>query len=91
MRRAEQLHGIGVLPLRVAVGKELADVAGTRGAENRVGERVRHGVGIAMPGEPALMRNGHAAKHQRASRDEAVGVVPDPHSAHAAAGSSMKL
>ena len=32
VRGAQQLHGVGVLPLRIVVGKELADVAGRGGA-----------------------------------------------------------
>ena len=35
----------------IGVGKELADVAGGRGAEDGVGERVGHRVGIGVAGE----------------------------------------
>ena len=34
-----------------AVGKELADVAAAGGAEDGVGERVGHGVGVGVAGE----------------------------------------
>ena len=51
VRGAEQLHRVRVLPLRIAVGKELADVARAGGAEDRVGQRVRDRVGIRMAGQ----------------------------------------
>ena len=51
VRRAQQLHRVGVLPLRIGVGKQLADVARAGGAEDGVGERVRDGVGVRMAGE----------------------------------------
>jgi hypothetical protein len=35
--------------------------------------------------------NGDAPEDERAARDEAVGVVTDPHTGHAATGSSMTL
>jgi hypothetical protein len=37
------------------------------------------------------VRNRDAAQDERAARDEAVGVVADPHARHAATGSSMTL
>ena len=83
VRGAQQLHRIGVLPLGIAVGKQLADVARARGAEDGVGEGVRHGVGVRVPGEPARMGDGDAAEDERTARDEAVGVVADPHPGHA--------
>ena len=89
--RAQQLHRVRVLPLRIAVGKELADVPGTGRAENSIGERVGHRVGIRMSGQPVRVRDGDAAQDERPARDEAVGVVADPHAGHAATGSSITL
>jgi hypothetical protein len=91
MRRPEQLHGVRVLPPRVGVGKELADVAGAGGAEDRIGEGVRHRVGIRVPDEAVGVRHGDATEDERAPRDEAMGVVADPDAGHAATGSSITL
>ena len=42
----QQLDAVGALPLRIGVGKMLADVARGGRAENRVGHRVTQHVGI---------------------------------------------
>jgi hypothetical protein len=43
---AEQLETGGVLPLRVRVRKVAADIAGRRGAENRVGQRMTQDIAV---------------------------------------------
>ena len=91
VRRAEELHRIRVLPLRIGVRKQLPDVPGPGGAQNGVGQRMRHRVGVRMPGQALRVRNDDAPEDERAARDEAVGVVADPHASHAATGSSMTL
>ena len=52
-----------------------ADVAGGRGAENRVGHRVADRVGVGMAVEPFVERNRHAAEDQRPPGDEPMQVV----------------
>ena len=79
MGGAQELHRVRVLPLRIAIGKQLADVARAGGAEDGVGQRVRDRVGIRVAGQALRVRNGDAAQDERAARDEAVGVVADPH------------
>ena len=69
----------------------LADVARAGGAKDGVGQRVRDRVGIRVAGQALGMGNGDAAQDEGAARDEAVGVVTDPHARHAATGSSMTV
>ncbi len=52
----------------------LADVAKPRGAEQGVGDRVEHDVGVAMPGEAARVGDGNPAEHDRAVAAEGVDV-----------------
>ena len=78
VRGAEQLHRIGVLPLGIGVGKELADVPGRGGAEDRVGQRVGDRVGVGVSGQ-AARRRGMRTPPSTSGRpsDEAVRVVAD--------------
>ena len=85
-RSTEQIDARRALPLRIGVGKMPADVAGPRGAENRVGDGVAHGVGVRMSGEAALERNGDAAENQRPPLDQPVQVVANARSAGPAPG-----
>jgi hypothetical protein len=69
---AHQLCGVGqeqagarAFPLRVRRGEVLADVAETRRAEDRVGDRVKDDVRVAVAGEAAGMRHGDTAEHDR--------------------------
>ena len=57
-----------------------ADVAGARGAEDRVGHGVTHRVGIRMSGEAAFEGNRHTAKDQRPPFDKAMKIVAHPRS-----------
>ena len=52
----------------------LADVAEAGGAEQGVGDRVKHDVGIAVAGEAAVVRDLDAAEHDRAFAGEGVDV-----------------
>ena len=52
----------------------LADVAEAGGAEQGVGDRVEHDVGIAVPGEAAGVRHCDAAEHDRAVAGKGVDV-----------------
>jgi hypothetical protein len=66
----------------VGVREQLADVAERRGAEHRVGERVRGHVAVGVRLDPRLAGHAHAGDDQRlaarfAVRHEAVRVVPD--------------
>ena len=46
----------------------LADVAEPGGAEQGVGDRVEHDVGVAVPGQAAIVRDFDPAEHDRARR-----------------------
>ena len=47
MSTSEQLHGVGILPLRISVWKQLSDVAGRHGTKDGIDEGV--GYRIAEP------------------------------------------
>lgn len=83
-RVAQQRQRIGALPLRVRVGKVLANVAQTSGAEQRIGDRVGHRIGVTMTVQTTLALERHATQDQR-SRGvvaEAMNVEPLPDSNH---------
>ena len=65
-RMAEQLQRIDAFPLRIGVGKMLADIAEAGGAEERIGDRVGDRVGVAVAVQSALAGKRHAAEHERA-------------------------
>ena len=52
----------------------LADVAEAGGAEQSVGDGVKHDVGVAVAGEAALMRDLDAAEHDRPFAGEGVDI-----------------
>ena len=52
----------------------LADIAEAGGAEQGIGDRVEHDVGIAVAGEAAVVRHLDAAEHDRAFAGEGVNV-----------------
>ena len=72
---AQQVDARGALPLRIGVGEMAADVAGARGAEDRVGDGVAYRIGIRMSREASLKRNRDAAENERPALDETVKVV----------------
>ena len=64
-RLPQQLDGVGAGERRIPGGEERADVLEARGAEHRVGERVREHVAVGVAGEPARMVDPDAAEHER--------------------------
>src|SRR5262245_58937149 len=71
----EQVDARRVLPARIAVREMTADVALTDGAENRIGHRMAHDVGIGMPERADVRRDRHAAEDERPAGYEAMQVV----------------
>ena len=71
----EQFRGIGVLPLRVAVGEVRADVAERRRAEERIYQGMDQRVGVGMAGEAVLPGELDAAEDEPAPGREPVRVV----------------
>jgi len=67
--------GVGVLPARIGVGEEVADVGQRGGAEEGVAEGVGERVGVGVAVEAEVAGEGDAAEHERAARDSAVDVV----------------
>src|SRR3546814_5563638 len=65
-------------PLRIARREMVADVAVGKGAEDRVGQRMKRDIGIAMALKSMTMRDFHAADPQRLGRHEAVNVIAHP-------------
>ena len=72
---AEQVEPRRVLPLRIGIGKMLADVPGARRAEQRVGERVTEDVAVGMAERTALERQRDAGQDERPALDEPMQVV----------------
>ena len=70
----EKALGRGAAPLRIARRKVRADVAVGKRAEDGVDERVQRDVGVGMSGEPARMRDAHAAEHDVIAVGEGVNV-----------------
>ena len=76
-RLGEEEPRVGILPARVGVGVELADVAEAGGAEQGVGDGVQHHVGVGMADQAARMLDADAAQDQRPAFGQPVRVVPD--------------
>ena len=53
---AQQVDAVGARERGIGVGEVLADVAEAGGAEERVGDRVGHRIGVAVPGQPGALR-----------------------------------
>ena len=77
VRALEKPERRSVEPLWIGGGKEVADVATARGAEDGVDERVGENVAVGVAGEPALAREVDAAEYERDVVAEAVGVEPN--------------
>jgi hypothetical protein len=88
VRGAEELHGVRVLPLRVGVGKQLADVPRSRRAEDGVGERMGDGISVRVPRETARVGDAHPREQKRARIGEAVRIVADADSHYRERGST---
>jgi len=83
-RVAQQHQRIDALPLRVRVGKVLANVAQTGGAQQRISHRVGDRVGVAVPVQATSSLERHPSQHQRSRRvvTETMNVEPLPHTNH---------
>ena len=90
----EQGHAVGALPHGVGVGEVPAEVAQAHRAQHGVGQRVAHGVGVAVTAETPGALDHHAAQDERAVRvlGEAVHVdaLSDAH-AHGRPGRQQSL
>ena len=81
---AQQFAAVDILVRRVRIGKVRADIAGRRGAEQGVAERVEHDIAVGMGEQTAFIRNRHAAEHQpragvRLAKGMHVVTVADTH------------
>ena len=76
---AHQVRAVGVLPARVAVGVERAQVLEARRAQERVAQRVQHGVAVGVPQRPGVVVELDAAQHAAPAGLQAVQVEPGPH------------
>ena len=86
--RLQHLARVAPAVGRVGVGKHLADIAQSRGSQQRVGHRVQQRVGVAMPHGRSIAGNIDAAQPQRTAGSQAMRVVSD---ANACAGQWCKL
>ena len=71
----KQLQAVGVLVLRIAVGKMMPDIAQRRSAEQSVHHRVQQHVGVGMSQQPLAVRYLYAAEDQFPALSIAVYVI----------------
>jgi len=67
----------------------LADIPQARGAEQGIGDGVQHDIRIAVPGQPAIVRNLDPAQHDRPFAGEGMNV--ETHSSSADQTRSLEL
>lgn len=65
-RMSQKQRRVGALPARIGRREMFADVAKAGRAQERIGQRMKDDVGIAVAGEPAAVRDFDAAEHDRA-------------------------
>jgi choline dehydrogenase len=89
----QERDAVRIAPPLVRRREHAADVPEAGRAEERVDDCVRQYVSVRVPGEPALVWHGHAAKHESPARHERVGVEPrpDPHGAILTAGALQAI
>src|SRR5262249_41611200 len=71
---AQELAAVDAAILRIGIGKVLSDVAEGSRADQRVAYRVQQHIGVGMPVEAPVVRDGHPADHEHASRLERMRV-----------------
>src|SRR5262245_40541088 len=76
-RSLEQINAARVLPLRIIRRKVLPDIAEPGSPQQRIDDRVRQYVRVAVPGESDLACDLDAAKDEGTALLEAVDVVAD--------------
>ncbi len=74
-RLGDETSGIGVLEGGIVVRVDIANVAETDSAEQGVGHRVQHDVGVAVAKQAARMIDAHAPQDQGAALSEPMRVV----------------
>src|SRR5262249_46997694 len=78
LSRVLQKHqAVRALPLRIGVREVCADVAESRGAKQRVAERVSEHVSIGMTHWAFFERELDAANNQRAALGKSMQVIPN--------------
>ncbi len=60
----EEAEARSIFPVRVVVGKMLADVAEPGGAEQGITNRVRHRIAVRVPGQALVKRDLHASEDE---------------------------
>jgi hypothetical protein len=71
--RREDLETVSVAPVRIDVGKVVAEVSKSGSAEERVGDGVCDGVSVAVTLERRLTGKSNAAKDEHPLRRSAIG------------------
>ena len=79
-RAAKQADAVRVLPLRIVVGKQPADVSHRRRSENRIGEGMTDDVGVGVALEAAFEGDANAGQNQIATGNQPVKIVAGPDS-----------
>jgi hypothetical protein len=71
-----------IFPLGVGIGKVGSDITGAEGTEDGVGQGMEKDIGIGVTFETPFVRNGDAAKDERASRDKGMNIITKANSQH---------
>jgi len=71
-----------IFPFWIGVREVGSDIARTEGSENRICESMEKDIGIGVTFESPFVGNGHAAKDERASRDEGMNIITKANSQH---------
>jgi hypothetical protein len=77
IRALQQLQRVGVLPLRIGRREMRSNVAQSRRAEQRIGQRMCNRIRIGVSVQPAFVRDLDAGQDQLPARRKAMGIVSD--------------
>lgn len=70
----EKLIGCGTAPTVIAGREMIADITSRYRAEERIGERMQAGIGVAVADQSGIMRDRHAAQPDMVARTKAVNI-----------------
>jgi hypothetical protein len=73
----EHFRGVAAAVSRIGIGKQVADIPASHGAQQGVRHGVQQHVGITVAQQMRAMRNVDPPKAQRTTRSQPVGVVSD--------------
>ena len=77
----KQQHAVDPLIRWVGIWKVAADITKTKGAENRVADRMQQNISVRVAQQPVFVGNRHSTQNQRTVRDQTMNIktVADTH------------